>query len=421
MAAHESTAVDNLQKSIDFVNRELAAAGFPAHLDILTSVGGKDHEAAQIVNCIFTLLQQRQKDVAYREDMHDRLRRLGNDNDDLSETTIRLKARLEQSERELDTLNNKLDTLESTTRTLREKHKVAKEEAKTAQVTLQQSKAQFTHEMRKRERDFVRLREQLQRSMTEKHPKGGSIKIVNALPKATSNLASKKEKKDEDGMYSAVITSYELREKEIISENANLRRCLFELYSELQTQLIRRDDVGGGHLDDVESDKFGGRQEDVQFQMPFDLVRHSVVHKVRSAIEETKEEWGVLRHSQGGGQVPEELVEELERLRRECDEYRDLLQKQNQLLTMSFESQAGGKGGEGSTDTFEMSAELEEQRREIEEQRTQLEEDRRKFTEAAIKLGLEREALQREQDQFVDEQRMTETENLLQNLPKTPA
>ena len=41
-----------------------------------------------------------------------------------------------------------------------------------------------------------------------------------------------------------------------------------------------------------------------------------------------------------------------------------------------------------------MSVELEEQRREIEEQRAQLEEDRRKFTEAAIKLGLEREALQ---------------------------
>ena len=61
-------------------------------------------------------------------------------------------------------------------------------------------------------------------------------------------------------MYSAVITSYEQREKEIISENANLRRCLFELYSELQTQLIRRDDVVGGHLDDAELVQHGGRQ-----------------------------------------------------------------------------------------------------------------------------------------------------------------
>ncbi|KAJ3041960.1 hypothetical protein HDV00_008469 [Rhizophlyctis rosea] len=67
-----------------------------------------------------------------------------------------------------------------------------------------------------------------------------------------------------------------------------------------------------------------------------------------------------------------------------------------------------------------MSAELEEERRGIAQQKAQLEEDRRRFTEAAIKLGLEREALQREKDDFINEQRMHATEHLLQGLPKTP-
>ena len=53
-----------------------------------------------------------------------------------------------------------------------------------------------------------------------------------------------------------------------------------------------------------------------------------------------------------------------------------------------------GLGANSQCHSFEMSAELQEQRHMIDEQRAQLEEDRRKFTEAAIKLGLEREALQ---------------------------
>ena len=58
--------------------------------------------------------------------------------------------------------------------------------------------------------------------------------------------------------------------------------------------------------------------------------------------------------------------------------------------------------------------------RKLEEERQQLEHERRKFTEAAIKLGKEREALIEER-QMMDAHMMSmKTNAMLNQLPETP-
>ncbi|KAJ3299846.1 hypothetical protein HK104_006583 [Borealophlyctis nickersoniae] len=433
---------DHLQSTIQFVNQELAAAGFPASLDILIGAGGGKDEAAQIVSCIFTLLQQRQKDLSYREDLNERLRRAAADNDDLASTVTKLKSRLEHSEREVDLLNNKLETAQKSLRDTTEKHKLAREELKTTQLNLNQSKAQYQmpgtdshnmadgslsikHELRKRERDFDRLKERLQRLMTEKQPdkKAATIKWVNALPKSSIATGREKKKKSqtqnhEDEMYGVVLANYEEREKELLSENANLRKTLFDMYSELKAQLKDCD----GALDEqqIAWNERQNQMEEAHFQLPFDLVQHSAEHKIRELIHQTREVWEDLRSrvgKEGAG------AEELERLRAQCEDYQETLEKQNELLEMHLAHPHSAS----EADTIGMSTELDEQRaliaeqRElIENQRARLEEERRKFTEAAMKLGLEREALQMEKNAFEEEKRAMATENLLEKLPQTP-
>ncbi|KND04005.1 uncharacterized protein SPPG_01453 [Spizellomyces punctatus DAOM BR117] len=424
----ETRSLSNLQKSVDFVNHELAAAGFPVALDF-AGFGGNVDDAATVLNCICTLLQQRQKDVAYREDLQHRLRRTAGDNDELAGTVARMKARLEQCDREIATLNNKLDAAQNSLKKEVEKHHAAKEELKTTKANLQYSKTQYNHDLRKREREHHRLKDRMQRIVTEKSAaQKVAIKLANPLPKPKTNAGGGGQSKKEDEMYNIVIKNYEDREKDLLIENQTLRNTLYALYSELKTQFknqITHEEDGSngiecGHEGPLE---VSDPTEKAQFQLPYSLVCHSVEERVKEAIMKLHDEWARLSEtiaSQHQADELQQLYEKVEAIEKECDEYRRIIAEQNRLLELSLNEQ-DAKSNEGLSAHLETSLmDLQEQRDELEQKCQQLEEERGKFTEAAIKLGIERAALQREKMAFEEERRSLATQKLLKSLPDTP-
>lgn len=64
--------------------------------------------------------------------------------------------------------------------------------------------------------------------------------------------------------------------------------------------------------------------------------------------------------------------------------------------------------------------EIEVQKRELENARMLLDQERKHFTEAAVRMGIERAALQKEKDEFEESKRQVETESLLKQMPTTP-
>jgi predicted DNA-binding protein (UPF0251 family) len=64
--------------------------------------------------------------------------------------------------------------------------------------------------------------------------------------------------------------------------------------------------------------------------------------------------------------------------------------------------------------------EIEIQRKELENARMLLDQERKQFTEAAVRMGLERAQLQKEKEALEENKRQVETEELLKTMPTTP-
>ncbi|KAI8818978.1 Afadin and alpha-actinin-binding-domain-containing protein [Fimicolochytrium jonesii] len=419
-----------LQRTIDYVNHELSSAGFPLTLSF-THLTSDPTEASSILNCICTLLQQRQKDVAYREDLQHRLRRAIADNDDLNALVARLRAQGEALRREVKELANGVEKTREAAKRESEKHATTREELKTTKGNFQYAKTQYNHDLRKKEREFQRLKERLQRTVTEKSKV--SITLLNPLSKPTpssspssgqiNNLKDAAKRQDEL-MYDVVMRNYEDREQELLKENQSLRDTLYETYTGLKDRFGEAEDVPEAVVGGPRREKVHDEEEAMaraHFQLPFSVVQNSVQQRIQMAILDFKDEWmrmaEVMDHKMEGS---DEMKRKLEALEKNIEEYRAVIEEQGRLLEISMNGQfnkgddAGGAGYDTSM------VDLQEQRNEIEEARKQLDAERKRFTDAAIKLGMERAALQREKVAVQEERRAIETRALLQTLPDTP-
>ncbi|KAJ3183588.1 hypothetical protein HDU85_002017 [Gaertneriomyces sp. JEL0708] len=401
--ASACTSSTSLQKSVDYVNHELASAGFPIALNF-SGFAGHPEDASHILNCICTVLQQRQKDVIFREDLHDRLRRAAADYDEITNTATYVQHVGSNAQKQLKAEQTK--------------HMATKDELKTTRTHFQYIKTQFTHDLKKKELELHRLKERLQKVVTEKAAAQKiGLQLVNPLSKS-SNISSrlKKATKEED-MYNIVVSNYEDREKELIAENCELRETLYDMYREIKDRLHEIATPNTANLmveDDIDRE---------HFSMPLDMIRTSVEYKLRETLEQWKEQWAQIMSTAALQQGEQELLslkEQYDRLQRECEKYQGIVQEQNALLEMAVAS-SGGKGEGVSQSTFEPSMlDLQEHRAELEEKYRQLDEERQKFTEAAIKLGMERAALQKERELLEEEKRGAEVGGFLAKLPETP-
>ncbi|KAJ3175654.1 Afadin- and alpha-actinin-binding protein [Geranomyces variabilis] len=448
-AAQSTASGGGLERTVLFVNTELASAGFPDILDF-SGFAGSDEDGSKVLNCICTLLLQRQKDVAFRDDLQYRLRRVSADNDNLAGTVARQKARLEQCEREISSLQNKNDTLQTSLKREAEKLSVAREELKATKANLQYSKTQYNHDVRKRDRDFARLKDRMQRTVNEKT----KMTLINPLAKPLSSIGSSKQRNnntDADVMYGVVMRNYEDRERELLSENQMLRDTLFETFRELKDRFAdagghdpRDHELGAGPVPSSSSSPPESRDEDEEedpeaamerahFQLPFNLVQNTVQQRIRHVMMDLKAEWDELMEKIEGEQHPEmvvELEQQIAELHNQNDEYQRIIEEQNRILESSLNGTAAVRheGDSAMSDDIRAAPgwdssimDLAEQKAELEAKVRQLEIDRINFTDAALKLGVERANLQREKKYFNDERRKAlGTDDFLKTLPETP-
>ncbi|KAI9098142.1 Afadin and alpha-actinin-binding-domain-containing protein [Phlyctochytrium arcticum] len=423
------SAQETLKKSVDYVNHELANAGFPIALDF-SGFSGATSDASKILDCVCTLLQQRQKDVAFREDLQYRFRRTAGEVDELTTTVARLRARLEQCDRELVMINGKLDSAQKALKKETEKGTAAREELRACKANLQFSKTQYNHDLRKRELEHQRLKDRMQKIVIEKTAslKVG-MKLANPLPKTTSAVIRKKAGRAVEGeeMYNVVMKSFEDREQELIAENQSLRETLYSLYSELRSRFESqikptRDEL---KIEDRQPSEMPPNER-AQFQLPFNLVQHSVEAKIKDSLSQLEDEWHSLNEAleeQQAIQPTEDLSgikEQLDLAIKNCENYKRIIEEQNKIMALSnIDTQSPVKQHKAA-DLDEAMRQLQRDREEMQAKAEKLESDRQKFTEAAIKLGLERAALQRERD-MLEERDRAETAERLQDLSRTPA
>ncbi|CAG8639357.1 17066_t:CDS:10, partial [Acaulospora colombiana] len=154
------------EDTIILINQQLNANGYSSPLNFFDS---NETSVSKIAECIYELLQQQKKDTEYREEMNDQYRRLQSDHDLLITSMKNLRTRAELSEREVDALKAKLLWIEEDLYKESERHRSTKDELTKTKTQLLYTKTQASHEIRKKENEYNRFKEQMQKLLSSKY------------------------------------------------------------------------------------------------------------------------------------------------------------------------------------------------------------------------------------------------------------
>jgi len=78
-----------LQSSLEYVNRLLASHGFPSPLPLSFDDEETQESTVKIVNCVYALLQQRERDREWQSDAASRIKKLASENESTSSELVR--------------------------------------------------------------------------------------------------------------------------------------------------------------------------------------------------------------------------------------------------------------------------------------------------------------------------------------------
>ncbi|XP_060070402.1 afadin- and alpha-actinin-binding protein B-like [Ylistrum balloti] len=427
---------ENVDDSVTFLNQELTALGFQ------TIDNGEGTTEVSLVNRLYEIFRLYQKARRVREELENRLRRLSSETDHYQSSNHRLKNEKIQLEREVAKEQEKCRQFAIKQKSLAEKFKTEKDEVKRLQCVIKDRDAQYKHELKKKEREINKMKEKLHHLITDKNPhRRMGLDIANALQRADGKRSQWKtgshDKQEE--MYQLVINNYEDKQRELMIENTDLRDCLVLMQRELGTIINHSSDVPTSHTDTQDNaGELGVTSEDEDdgifsvtindlsdgyFQMPYGLMKDNLRHSFKemfklirksmdkrnispSQLEKTKS--SPPRHSPAAQRVPSV---DTEKLQKQVQQYRDIIQQQKEFIQQSMLNQSKAAAETSYIDesillqerVLQEQESLSEQRRLFYQEKANFEEERKQYTEAAIRLGRERKALDDERSSIINQ------------------
>jgi len=259
----------SLEETIDLLNDELSILGLTQLNESLTQ--------SNVLDTLLKLINLQKKNVRTINDLES-ANRLATSDKDRFEKALDLQREqnraLQQSNAQAKERERKAT---SNVAKLAKSLQNEKEEKKKLFQAMQYKEKLFLHESRKREREFGKFKEYLQQ--VEKgdssliNPK---IEIVNDLKKiggrrsTWSNLSSSLTK-EEEALYSVVVSNFGERQRQLLADNAILRQSLGQLKQRIESILktgCQCHIVQNGRISETES----SQSERDQFQLPLDFI-----------------------------------------------------------------------------------------------------------------------------------------------------
>lgn len=294
----------NIDKSLKYINQSLAAYGFIK--EPLELASSDPNQILRIVNCLYLMLQQRQRDVDLRDEMQDRARRLQCDKENLSENLRRLKKELDEEKRNVSALQIKLKSEQQEHKRQRDKLQMDLDQLNKACNRLIGLEAQYQHEIKRKEAELEKMKERLQRTndarapqtVTTPRPSGSTdpnMGMINVLPRESGSRGTWKagQKRNEDKLYQNIVGAFEDQKKELLQENESLRSALKSIDAELHELRTLVASIRGQEDVNMSADSMDASLHSGQFDMPFDLVKEEVennlLFRIRGLSKQVRE------------------------------------------------------------------------------------------------------------------------------------
>lgn len=326
--------VHNLDHCIKYLNQSLVTFGFPSGLNLYSSEPGS---IVRTCNCIYAMIQQRQRDIEYRETANETRQRLMSDMSRFEAKVERLTDQLASKERELQAITSKEQKAAAASRAQIEKLQHEKDEFQRMVISTQQVKVQQMHELKKKEKEYIKLQERLNQVMMEKKKESKTgIEIMNLLQKEGRQRGTWNTKKADGDFYKMIVDAYETKKQELVAENSDLRALLRSMQGDMRdflntpSGLLRPGTGASSHELEPPPTPLGGRTD--VFDLPFHMARDQIEHSLRAKMSTIKERMMQLQESQNGLNAGRDTTEREQALEAQLVEARSIISEQASLM-----------------------------------------------------------------------------------------
>ncbi|KAM9848420.1 afadin- and alpha-actinin-binding protein-like [Aulostomus maculatus] len=414
----------NVQQCLSHINQEMSCLGLPP---VWTeSDGSSDLNVVAVLNCMYDLVQRHHRGLRTLENMEMEQLKSSSSLNYLQLTSTRLEEQLELSKRENLRILERERQLQLKVKSLQNCLKNEKEELHKLQNIIASRASQYNHEMKRKEREFNKLKERLNQLLVDKKERKPAIDMSNSIGRADGKRSlwrtGKTDAKHEGEMYKTLLSDYDNRQRELVLENAELRKVLQQMKKDMVFILSSKklalkgdkfEDGGAQAESEEEEDVFDSSKESVEL---FSIhTREKLTNSIRLQWRRLKSHVERLDSQASLAQIGEsnntdvasrETDEEMERLKLEVQQYKDFIHTQQQLLQQQLSAPCEDETPSLLSNCY-MSQEkdrLRDEWKNLEEQRKIFERERRNFTEAAIRLSHERKAFEEDRAMWLKHQ-----------------
>ncbi|XP_030955134.1 uncharacterized protein LOC126715821 isoform X1 [Quercus robur] len=333
---HAFADVGNLDHCAKYLNQTLVTYGFPASLDLFAN---DPVSIARTCNCMYSLLQQRQRDVEFRDSANDQRQRLLSDISRLEAKVERLEAQIQAKDREIATITRTEAKATAAFKAQIEKLQQERDEFQRMVIGNQQVRTQQIHEMKKKEKEYIKLQERLNQVLMEKKKESRSgMEIMNLLQKEGRQRGTWNGKKADNDFYKKIVDAYEAKNQELMAENTDLRALLRSMQADMRDFINAPNGLSKQSLaanERVETDPsqspLGGKTD--VFDLPFHMARDQIEESLRNKMASIKERMGQLQDAQKDAEVTSEATERELELEAQLVEARSIIQEQASIMS----------------------------------------------------------------------------------------
>ncbi|XP_010539434.1 PREDICTED: afadin- and alpha-actinin-binding protein A-like isoform X2 [Tarenaya hassleriana] len=328
--------VDNLEHCAKYLNQTLITFGFPASLDLFSN---DPVSIARTCNCMYSLLQQRQRDSEFRESANEQRQRLQSDIARFEAKVERLEAQIQAKDREIATITRTEAKNTAALKAQIEKLHQERDEFQRMVIGNQQVKTQQIHEMKKKEKEYIKLQEKLNQVLMEKKKESRSgMEIMNLLQKEGRQRGTWNGKKADTDFYKKIVDAYEAKNQELMAENTDLRALLRSMQTDMRDFLNAPNGsstpslaVNERHEADPSQSPLGGKTD--VFDLPFRMARDQIEESLRTKMASIKECMVQLQGAEKRAAVTSEATERELELEAQLVEARSIIQEQESIMS----------------------------------------------------------------------------------------
>ncbi|CAL0330350.1 unnamed protein product [Lupinus luteus] len=206
----------------------------------------------------------------------------------------------------------------------------------------QQVRTQQMHELKKKEKEYIKLQERLNQILMEKKKESKSgMEIRNLLQKEGRQRGTWNGKKADNDFYKKIVDTYEAKNQELMAENADLRALLRSMQVDMRDFLNAPNSLpkeSSTANERVESDPSRSQlveRTDV-FDLPFHMARDKIEESLRNKMASIKERMVQLQDDQKGADVTSEATERELELEAQLVEARSIIQEQASMMSKHY-------------------------------------------------------------------------------------